>query len=384
MRFDVVIGGAGPVGLCLARALAAQGRRVAVVDRQPRAALEAPAFDGREIALTHASRQLLEALSVWPRLDAQTISPLRQARVQDGVSPFALDIGGGQGQDAPLGWLVANHRLRQAAFEAALAHPGVTLLDGAGVACLRRHPDRVEATLDDGLVLQADLLVAADGRLSALRRQLGVGAELHELGRSMLVCHVAHAQPHHGVALEWFAYGATVALLPLTGAVSSLVLTLSPQRAAAMLQLDETAFSAEVSRLCEGRLGAMRMASTRHVYPLVSSYARRLAGARFALAGDAAVGMHPVTAHGFNFGLGGVGRLADALDGHADAGAPAPLQAYARAHRRATWPLYAATQLVARLYADERPGARLLRGGALRLAAAVPPFRQALQHHLQH
>ncbi|TMN24956.1 5-demethoxyubiquinol-8 5-hydroxylase UbiM [Pseudoxanthomonas sp. X-1] len=383
MRFDVVIGGAGPVGLCLARALAEQGRRVAVVDRHPRAALEAPAFDGREIALTHASRQLLEALSVWPRLDAETISPLRQARVQDGVSPFALDIGAERGQDAPLGWLVANHRLRRAACEAALAHPGVTLLDSAGVAGLRRHPDQVEATLEDGLALHAELLVAADGRLSALRRQLGVGAELHELGRSMLVCHVAHEQADQGVALEWFAYGATLALLPLTGDVSSLVLTLTPQRAAAMLRLDEDAFSAEVTRLCEGRLGAMRLFSTRHVYPLVSTYARRLAGARFALAGDAAVGMHPVTAHGFNFGLGGVGRLAQALDGQDDAGALAPLQAYARAHRRATWPLYAATQLVARLYTDERPAARLLRGGALRLVAAVTPFRHALQQHLQ-
>lgn len=383
MRFDVVVGGAGPVGLCLARALAGQGRRVAVVDRQPRAALAAPAFDGREIALTHASRQLLEALSVWPRLEAETISPLRQARVQDGASPFALEIGGAPGQDAPLGWLVANHRLRRAAFEAALAHPGVTLLDGAGVAGLRRHPDLVEATLEDGLTLHADLLVAADGRLSALRRQLGVGAELHQLGRSMLVCHVAHEQPHQGVALEWFAYGATVALLPLTGDVSSLVLTLTPQRAATMQRLDEDAFSGEVARLCEGRLCALRLASTRHVYPLVSTYARRLAGARFALAGDAAVGMHPVTAHGFNFGLAGVGRLARALDGQDDPGALAPLQAYARAHRRATWPLYAATQLVARLYTDERPAARLLRGGALRLAAAVPPFRHALRHHLQ-
>ncbi|WCE04664.1 5-demethoxyubiquinol-8 5-hydroxylase UbiM [Pseudoxanthomonas sp. JBR18] len=383
MQVDVVVGGGGPVGLCLARALAQQGRTVAVVERQPRTALAAPAFDGREIALTHASRRLLDRLQVWSRLDAGTIAPLCQARVQDGASPFALAIGGEADTGQPLGWLVANHRIRQAAYEAALDQPGVSVLDDVGVAALRRELERVVVTLDDGRLLHTRLLVAADGRLSGLRRQLGVGAELHELGRSMLVCHVAHARPHHGVALEWFAYGGTVALLPLVGDSSSLVLTLAPQQAAAMMALDPTAFAEEVTGLCEERLGAMRLASSRHLYPLVSSYARRLAGPRFALAGDAAVGMHPVTAHGFNFGLAGVERLAAALEGAADPGASPPLQAFARAHRRATWPLYAATQLVARLYTDERPGARLLRRGALRVAA-MPAFRQALRRHLQH
>ncbi|SEK66019.1 Ubiquinone biosynthesis hydroxylase, UbiH/UbiF/VisC/COQ6 family [Pseudoxanthomonas sp. GM95] len=384
MQFDVVIGGGGPVGLCLAQALAAQGRRVAVVERQPRQVLAEPAFDGREIALTHASRRLLEQLGIWSRLDAATLSPLRQARVQDGASPFALNIAADKRDGEPLGWLVANHRIRRAAFEAVAAQSGITLLDGSSIASLQRGRDHVEATLDDGRRLQAKLLIAADGRLSALRRQLGVGAELHDLGRSMLVCHVAHAKPHHGIALEWFAYGATVALLPLVGNTSSLVLTLSPQRAEALRALDDVAFAAEVTRLCEGRLGAMRPASSRHLYPLLSTYARRLAGPRFALAGDAAIGMHPVNAHGFNFGLAGVERLVEALAGQADPGAEGPLRAFAGAHRRATWPLYAATQLVARLYTNERPAARLLRGGALRLAAAVPPFRQALRMHLQH
>ena len=56
---DVAIIGAGPVGLCLARALGQQGLRVALVERQAEAALAEPAFDGREIAMTHGSLRLL-------------------------------------------------------------------------------------------------------------------------------------------------------------------------------------------------------------------------------------------------------------------------------------------------------------------------------------
>ncbi|MET0289716.1 MAG: hypothetical protein ABW178_08820 [Pseudoxanthomonas sp.] len=115
-------------------------------------------------------------------------------------------------------------------------------------------------------------------------------------------------------------------------------------------------------------------------------YAQAFAGARFALVGDAAVGMHPVTAHGFNFVLQGQARLAAALKralwSSPDPGARQPLQAYARAHRLATWPLYQATNAIATLYADDRRPTRVLRHAALRLAQGVAPFRRAIAAHL--
>ena len=87
---DVVVVGAGPAGLCFARALAGSGLQVTLVEPQPRQALAEAAFDGREIALTHASRQVLQDLQLWQRLPAAEIAELRDARVLDGRSPFAL------------------------------------------------------------------------------------------------------------------------------------------------------------------------------------------------------------------------------------------------------------------------------------------------------
>ena len=80
MNVDVAIIGAGPAGLCLARALAESGLRIVVLERQAEAALSAPAFDGREIALTHYSAQLMRELGLWERIDTQAISSLRDAR----------------------------------------------------------------------------------------------------------------------------------------------------------------------------------------------------------------------------------------------------------------------------------------------------------------
>ena len=91
-KVDVAIIGAGPVGLTLLNLLAGSGLRLAVVEQQAAALLAQPAFDGREIALTHASRNWLEQAGIWSRLDQQAIWPLRKASVRDRHLPFALDV----------------------------------------------------------------------------------------------------------------------------------------------------------------------------------------------------------------------------------------------------------------------------------------------------
>jgi 2-polyprenyl-6-methoxyphenol hydroxylase-like FAD-dependent oxidoreductase len=150
--------------------------------------------------------------------------------------------------------------------------------------------------------------------------------------------------------------------------------------------MDEASFGAEATRRYQGRLGEMKLISTRHAYPLVAVYATRFASTRFALLGDAAVGMHPVTAHGFNFGLRGADALARRVRSAAargqDIGGGRLLRGYELEHRAATLPTFLATNATAKLYSDERPAARLARGAVLRIGARVPPFRQIITARL--
>jgi ubiquinone biosynthesis UbiH/UbiF/VisC/COQ6 family hydroxylase len=394
-QFDLLISGAGPAGLCLAQALSGAGISIGVVERQPQAALADPAFDGREIALTQASAGTLRRLGLWERIqafDAAALSPLRDARVLNGPSPFAMVIGHGLTQRGELGWLASNHLIRRAAWDAVqdsiARHGDITLIAADGVARTRVDAEGAQVTLDSGKQLQARLLVAADSRFSATRRAVGIGASQHDFGRTMLVCQVTHDEPHHHAAWEWFGHGQTLALLPMnddpaTGEHrASVVLTLPHQQIEPLLTLDAAAFNAGITQRFDHRLGAMRLASTRHAYPLVGVYPHRMTGERFACVGDAAVGMHPVTAHGFNFGLLSVETLsrellaAQAAGG--DIGAPGPLARYQRTHRLATRPLYEATRLVAMLYTREAPPARWLREAALRVGEKLTPFKRAV------
>lgn len=401
-HFDLLIVGAGPAGLALAQCAKPLGLRVVLVEQSPQATLVDPPFDGREIALTQHSVKVLKALGAWERIPAQDISPLRDARVMDGADPFAMvishaDAPAGQGGAAPseLGFLVANHLIRRALFETVSpttedlsGATGCSLIAGHAVQSVQVQPDRACVTLDDGRMLTTELLVAADSRHSSTRRALGLAADMHDFGRSMLVCNMAHDEPHHHAAWEWFDYGQTLALLPMNDCPdtgrhrSSVVLTLPSSEMQQVQNLPEVEFNADMQRRFAQRLGGMTLVSTRHVYPLVAVYPKRLVGARLACVGDAACGMHPVTAHGFNLGLRSVEALTQALQrgqrqGRALAD-PAVLAAYERAHWLASRPTYMATQWITRLYTHETTPARAIRQAALRLGQRFAPFRRAV------
>lgn len=381
-RPDVLIVGGGPAGLALAAALADAGLRSQVLEQQPLAALQSPAEDGREIALTHRARRVMERLGLWQRLPADEITPLAQARVSNGASPFVLPFDArAQGHDA-LGWLVPNHRIRAAAFAAAASRTDVRIDGDARVTALERDGRAARVTLADGRTLAAPLVVAADSRFSGLRRLAGIGAQMRDFGRTAIVARLAHAGEHGGVAHECFRYGNTLATLPMPGRQSSAVVTVPGDAAAEWLALDEAAFARRIEQQLNGRLGAMRLDGARHSYPLVAVYAHRFAGPRLALVGDAAVGMHPVTAHGYNFGLYGVEVVARELARGSDPGAAEPLGRYEAEHRRSTLPIYLGTNAIVGLFTDERPGARLLRGAVLRAAGAMPPLRALITRQL--
>ena len=386
MTYDIIIAGGGPAGLSFARALANSGLNIALVEQQRTEALADPPYDGREIALTHRSVQMLTELGAWARLPVEEISELCEARVLNGLSPLALTFDTGSRPEQALGALISNHFIRRALFESVLGQDGLVLMTGTKLEKCTAGPEGTEVILEDGRALSGRLLVAADSRFSAVRRQIGIGAKMNPTGKAMLVCRVRHDRAHDHAATEWFGRGQTFAMLPLNGRMSSAVLTLPVDDARRLASLPSDALGAELTARYRYRLGTMRVASTVHIYPLTMAYADRFAIPGAALIGDAAVGMHPVTAHGFNLGISSACALAkivrQARRMGEDWASKLVLDRYASKHRRASLPLYRATNAIVGLFNDERLPARLARHAAIRIGRRLPVVRGAVRELL--
>ena len=324
----------------------------------------------------------------WQYLEDEQISPLQAASVLNGDSDYRLHFDPPANDADPLGFLVANQYIRRAIFAAYDSNSDAQLLDQTQVTRVHTDDQGGYLTLDNGDTLSARLVVAADTRFSSTRNQMGIAAEYNDYGRSALLCVMEHERPHHHTALECFLYGGTLAVLPLNGQRSSIVITVNSSEVPSLLALSEEDFNREVEKRLAGRLGAMQQVGERYHYPLVGVHAQSFQTRRFALIGDAAVGMHPVTAHGFNLGLSGQDLLAKqvlaAVDGDGRFWTPSVLRAYQRQHMPNTRLLYHGTNTVVGLFTDDRTPAKLVRNAVLHLSNHLPPLKQAIRHKLMH
>lgn len=388
---DIIIVGAGPAGLSFCRSLAGSLLNLTVIESHPREILADPPFDGREIALTHPSKSLLENLGIWQHFPADEIYHLREASVVNGNSDFRLHFplpaANRRGQSIEtLGYLVSNHNIRKAAYAVVKDQSNLKMITGCKVSACNSNAGSACVSLDNGESISAKLLIGADSRFSFVRRAMGIAADTHEFGRTVIVFRLEHEYSNDHTATECFFYGNTLALLPLTDHITNCVITIDSRKAAHLMNMPAQTLADYVGEQIDYRFGQMTLKSSVHEYPLVGVHARRFYTNRCALIGDAACGMHPVTAHGFNLGLQSQDILSRLILRHAgegkDIGDPALLAAYNRRHQLNTRPLYHGTNAIVKLFTQESRPARFCRHSILRVSESLPPLKKLITRQL--
>ena len=390
LHSDILVVGAGPAGLSFAAELAGSGLKITLIEKSPLEILQNPPYDGREIALTHLSREIMQRLGMWDLIPKDEIYPLRDAKVLNGQSDYQLHFpqptqARGEPADC-LGYLISNHNIRKAAYEVVSKLENVTILTGTGVNEVKTSEDEAQVILENGEVLSGRLLLAADSRFSQTRRQLGISSDMHDYSRTMFVCRMKHTLSNQHTAYECFHYGRTIALLPLEEHLTNTVITVDSDKADTIKKMSPEELAASVKEQLKGRLGDMELVSTIHNYPLVGMIAQRFYGKRSALIGDAAVGMHPVTAHGFNLGLSSADLLAklilEAEQRGQDIGAASLLEKYSTKHMLHAQPIYHGTNILLKLFTNETAPAKILRGLVLRASNNFPPLKKLITKQL--
>ena len=386
MDYDIVIIGGGPAGLSFASSMAGLNLNVLLIEKSSLKTISKPKPDGREIALTHHSRKILMKLGVWTLIDEDKVSPLKEAKVFDGDSDSLLNFDAKKSVIEALGYLVPNHLIRAALFERVSQVENVTILNELMVDGVSTSNTRAEVSLSNGKNIKSKLVVAADSRFSEIRRKMGIPSVMKDFSKVMITTRMSHDKAHNHVALECFNYGHTLALLPLNGNVSSFVLTVPTDKANEILELDEEKFNKMASDGFGNKLGQMKQIGDRYSYPLVGVYAKKFRATRFALIGDAAVGMHPVTAHGFNLGLRGQNLLSlsisMALNNGLDIGADSVLKEFENRQINLSRLMYFGTNGIVSLFTNDDVVIKQLRKLVLKFANRFPPVKTLITQHL--
>ncbi len=362
---DVCVVGAGPVGATLACRLAAAGLKVAVVDRLALPPLEHSDFDGRAYAVAAGSRAVLEAAGVWRSLPLPA-GPIMNIRVSDGrvgrpASRLHLHFDHREAGTGPVGWMVEARCLRVALNAQLHASPNITVFAPAEVV-VDRSDRSARVRLSDGRCLEAQLVVAADGRASRIRDEAGIGVTRTPYNQMGIVTAIAHERPHQQTALEHFLPGGPFAQLPMAPSagepnLSAIVWTERTPLAERLLRLANPIFAREILRRLGGHLGAIRPIGRRWSYSLGALHAHHYVSTRLALVGDAAHGIHPIAGQGLNLGFRDVEALASILSAAAlqgaDLGSDRLLTDYQRQRRTDNMAMLMATDALDRLFSTD-------------------------------
>ena len=290
--FDVCIRGDGVVGRTLALLLARERLSVALVARPPLPPVGPSKADVRAYALNSASRKVLEALRVWP--EAPFVTPVREMQVwgdDGGQVNFSADSVGEQA----LAWIVDVPALEQQLIQAVRYQAQVELVEAP---------------------VKAALNVICEGRQSSSRDEFGVRWTVKPYPQKAIAARLNSDRPHAGVARQWFSGGDILALLPLSGTAGNsvaLVWSVSVERASQLEKLTPEEFCSTLQAVCGQEAGNLTLSSERASWPLALSNADHWVGAGWALAGDAAHTVHPLSGQGLNLGLADTVCLAGVL-----------------------------------------------------------------------
>jgi len=388
-HYDIVIAGGGMIGTSLAIALAPLGLRVAVVEAVPRQSAGQPSFDERSTALSRSTQRMFAAMDLWDEIVAAS-TPIHSIHVSDkGRFGFSHIDAEEQGVEA-LGYVVINRVLGDVLQKAMLAVEGVDELCPARIVDVELAPDSANVTVDLGdsrQTLSCALLVAADGANSQVRGMMGIEAAKSEYGQRAIIGNLLPEMVPDHRAFERFTSQGPLAVLPVADNRAAFIWTVSEDDAERVLALDDETFLSELQREFGYRLGAFSRVGKRASYPLILSKALRLTATRSVLVGNAAHGLHPVSAQGFNLGMRDVAALCDCIaDAARDAAGFDPgdtelLQRYASWRRSDQKKLVRFTDSLVKLFGSARRPLRALRNIGMIGFDLVPGVRSTFAKH---
>ncbi len=381
---NTLIIGAGPVGATLALAFAQAGLKSVIVDPCEPAQVLDKGFDGRTLAISHGSHLIFKALGIWEEM-LPFAEPIKKIHISQANHLGYVHYDEKDSNNLAMGYIIENRHLRQILFKSIFNNSLIECCIPDQVQSLKCHSFFQEAFLNKKTPLRMPLVVAADGRNSTTRQQVGLKAHDWSYHQLALVGVLKTEYLHENIAFEHFLPTGPLALLPMQNDLCSFVWSVKKDYGEHLLTLSEQEFSQQLQAAFGDYLGKIELISQRWSYPLSGVFVPQMISERLALIGDAAHVIHPVAGQGLNLGFRDAVTLAEVVVDAArvgiDIGSSQILERYQRWRRSDIVTLTGVTDLLIRSFSNDSKTLGNVRMIGLRLANRLPVVKRFMTQH---
>jgi len=337
-KCEILVCGGGITGLLAANIFASKGYKVMCVDPSNHlSTLDPLGADFRSTAFLQPSIELLQEANIWQNL-LPFATPLKIMRIidaggSDGRPRTVKEFDSSEISEKPFGWNLQNHKIRHELYTKLESLPNVEIRYGHKLIKILTRTTRAKAYVSDSTVIDAQLILGADGRNSFIRNTSGIKSETHTSGQKALVFTINHTRPHKNISTEIHMTGGPFTFVPLQDVnkspCSAVVWMEHDGNASELLKLSKENFEIAATKRSCGVLGDITLISNRSIWPIITQVAERFSAERVALIGEAAHVIPPIGAQGLNMSLADIGLLSELSDKH-DLGNYTMLEEYNR------------------------------------------------------
>ncbi len=315
-KANIIIVGGGAVGITMALALDQCLPSQSVILLSNTDPLTPFTKDLRSTAYAPAVIRMLDTLGIWQEFEKQS-NPIANMQITDPEPGSTVRIPLLHFEEEVEKYGALAHMVPNAHINAVLSQKlkqsKVTVLSNMDVTGYKDQGSYAQLLCKQDVDIQADLIIAADGRNSRLRRVAGLPTLHHDYKQTAIVGTISHEHEHHNEAWQYFRSSGPLALLPLSGKRSSIVWTQTPPKAKSLMSGDIMFAEMELEEEVGGRLGTISFEGPLQAFPLSLLIATKLNASRLALIGDAGHAIHPLAGQGLNLGLKDVACLTELI-----------------------------------------------------------------------
>ncbi len=307
---EILIVGAGLVGLVAAHSLSSLGYNVTIVDKKKFYKQKTSFKDTRTVAVSEGSKQFLENLSLWTSLEAYS-QPIKHIKVYDRTSKNRISFSN-ETKNQKLGYVIENRIISKILMDKLKKLKNVQFFYGFDLTNIEID-DTSSRIFSKRQIINSSLIIAADGKNSEIKKKVGNKTFKKTYNESALVLNFIHEKNLNNTAYEIFYKSGPLAILPMLPIKNKNQSTVIWSNDAVMLKKLVECDSLFIKNFLEEKIGEIVgkiiKINTHQIFPLSAHLNDSFINKRLIYVGDSAHSIHPIAGQGWNLGVSDVKKL---------------------------------------------------------------------------